>query len=676
MKKESRKRAVCLCVAGIAFCQPISSYGAWQAYGSKWQYRQENSKEPLRSVWHEADGGWYRFDEAGFMITGWYLDIDGRWYFLNPVSDGTKGNMMTGWQWIDGYCYYLSEEGSKEHPLGSMYVNEKTPDGYETNAMGAWIGQEGQPVYRRGSGIITRPETIGGEKESRFGGSPGGVGSTRGGGGRSPGSGGTGSLGSGSQGLGKSPEKGSESPKDFKTPESSTPATSSNASKRKVNWNVYFTDSSTHQTHLAPERKGSIQEGDYLTIYFQTQITDARGRIWKSKQQSPYVTAITGPQNRTIYVEYTQEGEVEEKDSWQNEKNLLKEWLDLARKEEADFTGTPWEEIPDSRLLAADKKSCDLRLLSAASRLSRGQTQTLYLIGRNYIPEGSVLAGTYKDDVVYSHMTQQELKLDGDTYTLARFQLTRREQEQTKTEDEGDNEKRHWNIGDVQERTLNGITYHFRCIDQDYGGPGDREKGKALFLCDTVIPADTGSEYVFEKSEDGTYGYQFNPGPVVSFGTHNSYKYSHIRRWLKELEEELGEAADISTGVAYAYRGSTEPGSGSSLRSENLKSRYIGSQSMTDRLFILSIEEALKYRDWLWRFQGSEEENPESQWDTFCKSYWLRTPGDKEDQVYVVDLVQKNLHTQTVNIPENKEDPEFAVTGSTGVRPAFAVEQY
>lgn len=45
---------------------------------------------------------WFRFDEAGFLMTGWYQDEEGNRYYLNPASDGTQGRMLTGWNWIDG----------------------------------------------------------------------------------------------------------------------------------------------------------------------------------------------------------------------------------------------------------------------------------------------------------------------------------------------------------------------------------------------------------------------------------------------------------------------------------------------------------------------------------------------------------------------------------------------
>ena len=55
---------------------------------------------------------WFRFDKDGFMVTGWFTDEDGNRYYLSPVSDGTQGRMVTGWQTIDGRSYYFQEESN------------------------------------------------------------------------------------------------------------------------------------------------------------------------------------------------------------------------------------------------------------------------------------------------------------------------------------------------------------------------------------------------------------------------------------------------------------------------------------------------------------------------------------------------------------------------------------
>lgn len=80
---------------------------------------------------------WFRFDGAGHMVTGWFTDVDGLMYYLNPQSDGTKGRMLTGWNWIDGYCYYFQENSDGKR--GALYRNGTTPDGFTVNETGAWM---------------------------------------------------------------------------------------------------------------------------------------------------------------------------------------------------------------------------------------------------------------------------------------------------------------------------------------------------------------------------------------------------------------------------------------------------------------------------------------------------------------------------------------------------------
>ena len=64
------------------------------------------------------------------MRTGWQL-IDGKWYYFSPVGAGVYAYDPAKQQWIYG--------GGTGRPLGSMYKNEITPDGYQTDADGAWI---------------------------------------------------------------------------------------------------------------------------------------------------------------------------------------------------------------------------------------------------------------------------------------------------------------------------------------------------------------------------------------------------------------------------------------------------------------------------------------------------------------------------------------------------------
>ena len=77
---------------------------------------------------------------------------------------------------------------------------------------------------------------------------------------------------------------------------------------------------------------------------------------------------------------------------------------------------------------------------------------------------------------------------------------------------------------------------------------------------------------------------------------------------------------------------------------------------MEDRLFILSVDEAYRYRSWLLEIWTSKKRNPETQISEFCKGYWLRTPcGAAEgSQIYIVDLVQGNIRPEAADSGNGK----------------------
>ena len=71
------------------------------------------------------------------MQTGWFLDRDGKWYYLNPKSDGTMGRVVTGWHFISGSWYYFNQVSDGTY--GALLVNTVTPDGYRVDVDGKWV---------------------------------------------------------------------------------------------------------------------------------------------------------------------------------------------------------------------------------------------------------------------------------------------------------------------------------------------------------------------------------------------------------------------------------------------------------------------------------------------------------------------------------------------------------
>lgn len=190
--------------------------GSWKNTQSGWNYINDNGAKAVG--WTKTPSGWYYLDTAGLMKTGWLQDVDGKWYFLDTAKGIQEGKMLTGWNWIDGYCYYFDIQS------GALLVNTTTPDGYKVNADGKWE-KDGKVMFSQGKGHSSASGIVGnntnqsaakksgaGSKSGLRGGSGGSrgkSGSSRGGGSRggsgssqgSASQGGTGSLqGSASQG--------------------------------------------------------------------------------------------------------------------------------------------------------------------------------------------------------------------------------------------------------------------------------------------------------------------------------------------------------------------------------------------------------------------------------------------------------------------------------------------
>ena len=114
----------------------------------------------LKSGWifdYQLNSWYYVTVETG-MVSGWYKEPqDGCFYYLDPAN----GQIVTGWKQIDENWYYFTEqsleptwildedtgkwtydENSKNKPFGSMYHDERTPDGYYVASDGSWDGKD------------------------------------------------------------------------------------------------------------------------------------------------------------------------------------------------------------------------------------------------------------------------------------------------------------------------------------------------------------------------------------------------------------------------------------------------------------------------------------------------------------------------------------------------------
>ena len=173
-----------------------ASVDGWKAENGTWKYYKDY--KALKS-WQKLGNNWYFFNEDGSLKTGWLKDGNDNWYFLDLNSGSNQGVLLSGWQWIDGYCYYF--ETSDSGTLGRMYA-DKTVDGYKLNPMGRWVDNNGKELYDATRGISTNKQTLSSDKDlakkasiaEKRSGSAGGV--SRGSGGASSGGGSSRSTGS------------------------------------------------------------------------------------------------------------------------------------------------------------------------------------------------------------------------------------------------------------------------------------------------------------------------------------------------------------------------------------------------------------------------------------------------------------------------------------------------
>lgn len=109
----------------------VTSHGSWQQDAYGWRYRFSNGSYPAYT-WGRIDNQWYYFGGGGYMLTGWYYDKElQHWFYMNE-----SGEMLTGWQLIDGVWYYLNpiSDGTKGAKLTNQWIGE-----YFVDANGAWV---------------------------------------------------------------------------------------------------------------------------------------------------------------------------------------------------------------------------------------------------------------------------------------------------------------------------------------------------------------------------------------------------------------------------------------------------------------------------------------------------------------------------------------------------------
>ena len=152
MRKRSKKLVLAgVLTAALAMSSAVPALAAegWQQNQTGWWY-EYNDGSYVTASWKMVNGTWYYFNTDGYMSTGWiqengkwffadstgamqsgWVAVDNVYYYLNPVSDGTKGMMKTGDVTIDGKVFHFTESGACTNPEPTPGMKRFTKAGFK-----------------------------------------------------------------------------------------------------------------------------------------------------------------------------------------------------------------------------------------------------------------------------------------------------------------------------------------------------------------------------------------------------------------------------------------------------------------------------------------------------------------------------------------------------------------
>lgn len=152
MRKRSKKLVLAgVLTAALAMSSAVPALAAegWQQNQTGWWY-EYNDGSYVTASWKMVNGTWYYFNTDGYMSTGWiqengkwffadstgamqsgWVAVDNVYYYLNPVSDGTKGMMKMGDVTIDGKIFHFTESGACTNPEPTPGMKRFTKAGFK-----------------------------------------------------------------------------------------------------------------------------------------------------------------------------------------------------------------------------------------------------------------------------------------------------------------------------------------------------------------------------------------------------------------------------------------------------------------------------------------------------------------------------------------------------------------
>ena len=102
--------------------------GKWILDDIGWWYQYSDNtyaKAGWYSLVWRGNTDWYYFNEAGYLISGWF-EQNGNRYFLHDVHDGTFGRMYTGWNQVEGQWYFFNDNADNG-TVGALVEGAQVP---------------------------------------------------------------------------------------------------------------------------------------------------------------------------------------------------------------------------------------------------------------------------------------------------------------------------------------------------------------------------------------------------------------------------------------------------------------------------------------------------------------------------------------------------------------------
>lgn len=153
--------------------------------------------------------------------------------------------------------------------------------------------------------------------------------------------------------------------------------------------------------------------------------------VRKAVKKPPLEMEVQGPGNQIYYIQFEPFQILPESKDWTaepyaEEKQRLKEYLALAKADEHQLTGEDIEAIPDSRFLVTGNTDNNARIANIISQMSGSHNYVFYVIGKNYMPNGMLIAEMLGCDTEgeYSSGTEAVLRIGADTYNIVRMSVS------------------------------------------------------------------------------------------------------------------------------------------------------------------------------------------------------------------------------------------------------------